>query len=355
MSYFDKLPLDLLEHISKFGTSVYGLLCLTVKRFSKNKNIRKRILNHYTVINTDKYGKTTYKINGKLHREDGPAVIRINGTKKYCINGKLHRIGLPAVFTGYDVIGNIQLDDEYAIKNRLYGTIKYYVDGKLHRENGPAIVCKNGTRHYYLNGKPFNENGPSVITGDNLRYQDGSLIPDDIIVNNRMYKYIRYQNGDNMDNGENPTIIKKLTFKDFNHMVSYLMHVITALLFDWEMPALYFEWNNYIHGFSNDNIGIDVYQMEWYGKGLSEQTKFVLWDMNGNNIKTLMKNKFTNDAIRITLYSISHKIVLYYNGYEIYRNDGPSLIIDNMTNGTTSKYWVRKSKIVKHEIVNIDD
>jgi len=36
-------------------------------------------------------------INGLLHREDGPAVVRINGTKEWYFNGKLHRTDGPAV------------------------------------------------------------------------------------------------------------------------------------------------------------------------------------------------------------------------------------------------------------------
>jgi hypothetical protein len=53
--------------------------------------------------------------DGKLHREDGPAIIESDGS-------------------------------EY-----------WYKNGKLHREDGPAIACKDGTKHYYLNGKEIKE------------------------------------------------------------------------------------------------------------------------------------------------------------------------------------------------------
>ncbi len=58
---------------------------------------------------------TTYKINDKLHRTDGPAIE--------CKNG-----------------------DKY-----------YYLDGKRHRTDGPAMECNNN-KEYYLDGvkvEPF--------------------------------------------------------------------------------------------------------------------------------------------------------------------------------------------------------
>jgi hypothetical protein len=40
---------------------------------------------------SDKYGNVKWSLNGKLHREDGPAVECSNGNKLWYINGKLHR------------------------------------------------------------------------------------------------------------------------------------------------------------------------------------------------------------------------------------------------------------------------
>jgi hypothetical protein len=36
-------------------------------------------------------------LDGKRHREDGPAVEYANGDKEWCLNGKLHRTDGPAV------------------------------------------------------------------------------------------------------------------------------------------------------------------------------------------------------------------------------------------------------------------
>ena len=56
-------------------------------------------------------GDKAYYLNGKLHREDGPAVENSNGDKEY------------------------------------------YLKGKLHREDGPAVENSDGYKEYYLKGK----------------------------------------------------------------------------------------------------------------------------------------------------------------------------------------------------------
>lgn len=45
-------------------------------------------------------GSIRWYQNGKLHREDGPAVEHINGSKAWYIYGKLHRIYGPAIEHG---------------------------------------------------------------------------------------------------------------------------------------------------------------------------------------------------------------------------------------------------------------
>ena len=48
-------------------------------------------------MTTDNHGNIQYKLNGKHHREDGPAVIFADGTPSWFLNGKLHRLDGPAV------------------------------------------------------------------------------------------------------------------------------------------------------------------------------------------------------------------------------------------------------------------
>ena len=60
-------------------------------------------------------GNKYWHLNGKRHREDGPAYEGSNGNKAWHLNGKLHR------------------------------------------EDGPAIEWFNGTKEWYLNGKELTE------------------------------------------------------------------------------------------------------------------------------------------------------------------------------------------------------
>ena len=46
---------------------------------------------------TGKYGRITYRLNGKCHREDGPAIIEADGSQIWYLNGKCHRLDGPAV------------------------------------------------------------------------------------------------------------------------------------------------------------------------------------------------------------------------------------------------------------------
>ena len=69
----------------------------------------------YTVEVYDN-GNKFWRLNGKLHREDGPAVEYVNNGDK-C----------------------------------------WYLNGKLHREDGPAVEWDNGSKYWYLNGEEVTE------------------------------------------------------------------------------------------------------------------------------------------------------------------------------------------------------
>lgn len=60
-------------------------------------------------------GEKCWYLNGKLHREDGPAVEWADGSKYWFLNGQLHR------------------------------------------EDGPAVEWSDGTKHWYLNGQYYIE------------------------------------------------------------------------------------------------------------------------------------------------------------------------------------------------------
>ena len=67
-------------------------------------------MNNQPVCEIDENGTKEWYLNGKRHREDGPAVERPDGTKVW------------------------------------------YLNGKFHREDGPAIGYPDGTKFWYLNG-----------------------------------------------------------------------------------------------------------------------------------------------------------------------------------------------------------
>jgi hypothetical protein len=91
----------------------------------------------YTVKVYDN-GDSFWYLNGKLHREDGPAVECTDGTREWYLNGKCHRIDGPAC--------------EYSTGGRYW-----YLNGDLHREDGPACEYANGNREWYLNGEEYTE------------------------------------------------------------------------------------------------------------------------------------------------------------------------------------------------------
>jgi len=102
------------------------------------KDIRKKLLKYFAKVYIYDYtlidGIHEYKVDGNLHREDGPAVIWPSGTQQWYLNGKLHREDGPAC---------IWVD----------GSQSWYLNSKLHREDGPAFIEANGTQEWYINGK----------------------------------------------------------------------------------------------------------------------------------------------------------------------------------------------------------
>ena len=88
------------------------------------------------VIDCD--GDKFWYLNGKYHREEGPAVEGANGTKEWFLNGKCHRTDGPAL--------------EFADGSKFW-----YLNGKKHRTDGPAVEFANGAKLWYLNGECLTE------------------------------------------------------------------------------------------------------------------------------------------------------------------------------------------------------
>jgi endo-1,4-beta-mannosidase len=98
----------------------------------------------YTVKVYDDGTKFWY-LNGKRHREDGPATEWASGNKAWYLNGKLHREDGPAI------------EDANGYK-------AWFLNGNLHREDGPAIEDANGGKEWYLNGEEVTEEEHKRLT-----------------------------------------------------------------------------------------------------------------------------------------------------------------------------------------------
>jgi len=64
-----------------------------------------------------------FNLEGKLHREDGPAVEWANGDKSYYLNGKLHREDGPALedvdgYKSYSINGEYLTQEEFNNRNK---------------------------------------------------------------------------------------------------------------------------------------------------------------------------------------------------------------------------------------------
>jgi hypothetical protein len=73
-----------------------------------------------------------WRLNGKLHRDDGPAHMREDGATIWYRNGKKHRDDGPAITTSS-------------------GTTIWYQNNKKHRTGGPAVTKPDGSTEWWEN------------------------------------------------------------------------------------------------------------------------------------------------------------------------------------------------------------
>jgi hypothetical protein len=103
-----------------------------------NRNSKYIKSKQQSIMTVDKCGNKCWHLNGKSHREDGPAIECVNGDKFWHLNGEAHREDGPAV-------------------ERINGNKYWYLNGKLHRGDGPAIEYASGNKCWYLNGRELTE------------------------------------------------------------------------------------------------------------------------------------------------------------------------------------------------------
>ena len=132
--------------------------------------------------------------NNRLHREDGPAIIWPDNYIAWYMNGKPHRSDGPAIIESNILPGDFSimwfahgkeyseedyikyllehnLTKEISLKNSISseGVIEYRFNGKLHREDSPAKTWPDGSMEWWINGKHHREDGPAYTSPDGYK------------------------------------------------------------------------------------------------------------------------------------------------------------------------------------------
>lgn len=101
----------------------------------------KTVPQHWQVVRTTPDGTRFWIQNGKIHRENGPAIITAEGSKWWVRHNVLHREDGPAVT--WPNGGEI-----------------WCRNGLLHRNGGPAITTAHGRMGWWIDGKPYRQDAP---------------------------------------------------------------------------------------------------------------------------------------------------------------------------------------------------
>ncbi len=127
-------------------------------------------------------GREEWRINGLLHREDGPALTTFKGTKAWYLHGHLHRTDGPAM----EISETEALSFDEGIlerEGRERNSHEWWLNGELHRENGPAVYDNKGEcLEWWYHGKLHREDGPARVfiqndeTVDEEWYEHGQQI-----------------------------------------------------------------------------------------------------------------------------------------------------------------------------------
>ena len=102
-------------------------------------------------LHTNEHGDKEWFLNGRLHREDGPAIEFANGNKWWFLHGLQHRENGPAI-------------------ENINGTKQWFLHGKRHREDGPAIERATGIKEWFLHDKKHRADGPAYQNGNSVKY-----------------------------------------------------------------------------------------------------------------------------------------------------------------------------------------
>lgn len=96
-----------------------------------NEGVNKAVVEKSIPV-TKRGGRIVWMLKNFIHRQDGPAIEDVDGSREWWINGKLHR------------------DDGPAFESA-NGRKEWHQHGKLHRDDGPAIEDPDGMTEWFLN------------------------------------------------------------------------------------------------------------------------------------------------------------------------------------------------------------
>ena len=156
-----------------------------------NKNILYESGNMTTEFahkNAENIGGHRWYKNGMLHRENGPAIQRFDGSFAFMLDNKYHRDnGQPAV---------VYIDDGKTVREEWwfngerhrangpavttkFGEEQWYWKGQFHRDDGPAITNYEGVKCWYKHGVRHRDGGPAIVypNGDELWFINGRELP----------------------------------------------------------------------------------------------------------------------------------------------------------------------------------
>jgi hypothetical protein len=118
-------------------------------------------------------GAKAWYINGELHRTDGPAIEYSTGDKEWWLEGIRYTENFKQLFkevnvnveqyvdeygtARYKLNGALHREDGPAIKY-LDGEKQWFKNGERHREDGPAVVYDDGVEEWWLEGIQYTEN-----------------------------------------------------------------------------------------------------------------------------------------------------------------------------------------------------
>ena len=123
-----------------------------------------------------------YRVNGVLHRLDGPAVIWSNGMQEWWQNGMRHRTDGPAIIFASGEEQWYQNDKRHRIDGpaiKYIDSEAWYKNDKLHRLDGPAVYRINnikGTQKYFINGKEMNGVEHAAYIRNKLKRKNNKML-----------------------------------------------------------------------------------------------------------------------------------------------------------------------------------